>query len=94
LVGGDRNSILLVLFLVQVNDMHEAALEDFGTRLAAAATAPPSSHGSKVELRSAVHDAKCAPLAAPVNALSACPHHVSRKHHVPSAGTCRYLMMS
>lgn len=66
-----------VLCLLQVNDMNEAALKDFSTRLATAAAAPPGSNGSKVELRSAVHDAKYAPFAAPVNGLSACPHHVS-----------------
>lgn len=57
--------------------MNEAALKDFGARLAAAAAAPPGSSNSKLELRSAVHDAKYKPFASPVNGLSACPHHVS-----------------
>lgn len=63
--------------LLQVNDMNEAVLKDFGTRLAAAAATPPGSSNSKLELRSGVHDAQYKPFAAPVNGLSACPHHVS-----------------
>ena len=60
---------------LQVNDMKEASLRDFAAKLAAAAAAPGSS--SKLELRTAVKDADYEQLAATVNALSACPHHVS-----------------
>jgi hypothetical protein len=61
---------------LQVNDMSEAALKDLANRLAAAAAAPPGSTSSRLELASAVHDAKYRPFAEPVNAVSACPHHV------------------
>jgi hypothetical protein len=68
---------------VQVNNINAAALTDFSTRLAAAAAAPPGSSTSKLELRSAVHDAKYQSFAGPVNSISACPHHVRLHRTVP-----------
>jgi len=59
---------------MQVNDINDAAMKGFSTKLAAAAAGGVA---SRVELHSAVHDAKYMPFAAGVNGLSACPHHVS-----------------
>lgn len=67
---------MCLVVLLQVNDMNEAALKDFGTKLAAVA-AQAGGSSSKLELRSGVHDAKYKAFAAPVNGLSGCPHHVS-----------------
>lgn len=57
--------------------MNEASLREFGARLDAAAAAAAGS-GSKVELRSAVKAGEYEPMAATVNGLSSCPHHVSK----------------
>lgn len=55
--------------------MNEASLREFAAKLDAAAAGVGGSN--KIELRSAVKDADYEPLASTVNALSACPHHVS-----------------
>lgn len=58
---------------MQVNDSNEVSSRDFAAKLEAAA----AGGSSKLELRSAVKDADYDQLAATVNAVSGCPHHVS-----------------
>lgn len=67
-------------FCVQVNDINEASLQQFAAKIEAATAGA----GNKLAMSTAVKDADYEQLAAMVNAISGCPHHVSTciSHHV------------